>query len=118
YRPARDASYPSDQSSSEVLGAHPAACGRRRSSRGIPSYPRRARRNRTRAKELAPRSSGVAGATASSCPRSVETRPTSGDLELVASILCPGIFVMSIRDRTAFTEADSLDAGRRNSTFG
>src|SRR5438105_13744077 len=54
----------------------------------------------------------------SSRPRSVETRAASGDLELIAAILRPGILVMPIRDGTTLAEAHRLDARRGDAALG
>ena len=59
----------------------------------------------TRAVALASGAAGDAGTATSSCPRAVETRTTRRDLELVTTILCPGVLVMPVGDGLTLPEA-------------
>src|SRR4051812_7812542 len=117
YRSAPDARYRSARSSCEASAARPEGRECLLYSPCTPSCSRRARRTVTRDDGLASAAFGDSGGATASRPRSVETRATGRDLELIAAVLCPRVLVVTIGDRTPFPEAHGLDAVRGDTAF-
>src|SRR4051812_7135742 len=117
-RSALGAPYRSARSSCEVRASRPAGRECLLYSPCTPSCSRRARRTARRDDGLASPAFGDSGGGATaSRSRSVETRATGRDLELIAAVLCPRVLVVTIGSGTPFSKAHSLDAVRGHAAF-